>query len=34
MSVGEAIRIARKKSLYTQDNYAQRLYVVLSTIIN
>lgn len=32
MSLGEAIRITRQKSFYTQEEFAQKLNVALSTV--
>ena len=32
MSLGEAIRITRQKSFYTQEEFAQKLSVALSTV--
>ena len=32
MSLGEAIRITRQKSLYTQEDFAAKLNVALSTV--
>lgn len=32
MSLGEAIRITRQKSLFTQEDFAQRLGVSISTV--
>ena len=32
MSLGEAIRISRQKVFYTQENFAQKLDVALSTV--
>ena len=32
MSLGEVIRISRQKALYTQEDFAQKLNVALSTV--
>lgn len=32
MSLGEAIRITRQKAFYTQEEFAQKLNVALSTV--
>lgn len=32
MSLGEAIRIARQRAFYTQENFARKLDVALSTV--
>ena len=32
MSLGEAIRFSRQKALYTQDDFAKKMNVALSTI--
>ena len=32
MSLGEAIRITRQKSFYTQEEFAKKLNVALSTV--
>lgn len=32
MSLGEVIRILRQKALYTQEDFAQKLNVALSTV--
>ena len=32
MDLGEAIRITRQKALYTQEDFAQKLNVALSTV--
>ena len=32
MSLGEAIRLTRQKSLYTQEDFARELNVALSTV--
>lgn len=32
MSLGEAIRLSRQKALFTQEDFAQKLNVALSTV--
>lgn len=32
MSLGEAIRMSRQKAFYTQEDFAQKLNVALSTV--
>mgnify|MGYP002627923326 FL=1 len=32
MDLGEAIRITRQKAFYTQEDFAQKLNVALSTV--
>lgn len=32
MSLGEAIRVTRQKAFYTQEEFAQKLNVALSTV--
>ena len=32
MSLGEAIRLSRQKAFYTQEDFAQKLNVALSTV--